>query len=355
MPKLLFVIFIFFSQVLNSQIRIYSNDFLTIGVGARALSMSNSVLSNSEGAQAAIWNPASSVFMNQNIEVSAMHSEYFAGIAKFDYIGAVYKTTDSSTIGAAIVRFGIDDIPNTLELIDENGNVDYDRIKLFSVSDYAFLFSFGKKSKIKGLSLGSSAKLIYRNQAEFAKAFGFGFDLSCLYKKGKWSYGANFKDITTTFNAWFYNQDSFKTIFLETENEIPENSVEITAPKLLLGISRNSKLNDNFSIISEIGTDISFDGQKHVLISSKLINIDPHIGIEVNYKNLIFVRAGSGNYAIIKDFDKNMLNVQPSIGIGINYKNFKIDYALTDIGDQSIALYSNIFSMSYAFNKLKRK
>jgi hypothetical protein len=34
-------------------------------------------------------------------------------------------------------------------------------------------------------------------------------------------------------------------------------------------------------------------------------------------------------------------------------KSFTIDYALSDIGDQSAALYSNVFSLKLAINKRK--
>jgi len=354
MQKILIFIFILSFQFTYSQIRVYSNEFLSVGVGARALSMSNSVIASTNGANSAYWNPSALAYQKNKYEFAGMHSEYFAGIAKFDYLGGSYKINDSSTLAATILRFGIDNIPNTLELIDKNGNIDYDRIKHFSVADYAFILSYAKKSKIKGLSYGANAKIIYRNLAEFANAFGFGFDLSANYKKGKWQYGANFKDVTSTFNAWFYNTKGLKDVYEITNNEIPKNSIEITMPKLLLGVARNFKFNEKYNLLAEIGTDISFDGKKHVLLSSKFASIDPHIGLELGYKNFIFLRAGTGNFAIIQDFDKETLNLQPSIGLGVNILNLRINYALTDVGDQSIALYSNVFSLSYSFNKFKK-
>ncbi|MEY2938827.1 MAG: hypothetical protein RL062_1416, partial [Bacteroidota bacterium] len=38
---------------------------------------------------------------------------------------------------------------------------------------------------------------------------------------------------------------------------------------------------------------------------------------------------------------------QPNIGLGIHLKSFDIDYALTDIGNQSDVLYTNMFSLTY--------
>jgi hypothetical protein len=37
----------------------------------------------------------------------------------------------------------------------------------------------------------------------------------------------------------------------------------------------------------------------------------------------------------------------------VKYKIFTLDYALTDIGDRSVALYSNIFSLKIDINKKK--
>jgi len=316
--------------------------------------MSGSVIASVNDATAGYWNPAGLSSQVKKYEISAMHSEYFAGIAKYDYLGGSYKTNDSTVFGMTVLRFGVDNIPNTLELIDENGNIDYSRISFFSVADYAFLLSYSKKSKIPGLQYGANAKIIYRNQGNFADAFGFGFDAGLKYQKNKWLFGLNLRDITTTFNAWFYNTEDLEDVFLETGNEIPVNSIELTAPNLLLGIARKFEINKKFDLLTEIGSNIYFDGQRHTLISSKYFNSDPHFGLELSYRNIIFVRAGIGNFAFINDFDQNSLNFQPSAGLGLNILNLRIDYALTDIGDQSYALYSNIFSLSYAFNNFRR-
>lgn len=111
-----------------------------------------------------------------------MHAEYFAGIAKYDYLG-VSKIIDSNSVGAvSILRFGIDNIPNTLDLVDPNGNVDYSRISYFGATDLAFLFSYARKiPQLKGILLGGNFKVINRKIGPFAKAWGFGLDLSASY------------------------------------------------------------------------------------------------------------------------------------------------------------------------------
>ena len=39
--------------------------------------------------------------------------------------------------------------------------------------------------------------------------------------------------------------------------------------------------------------------------------------------------------------------MQPNIGIGFQFDNIRIDYALTNFGDQSTGLYSNLFALRY--------
>jgi len=91
------------------------------------------------------------------------------------------------------------------------------------------------------------------------------------------------------------------------------------------------------------------------VLTSKYFSADPHIGLEADFKKIIFLRAGLGNFAKIPDFDKEVLTFQPNIGLGLKLWNFTLDYALTDIGDKSIALYSNVFSLRYCFSDFKKK
>ena len=61
---------------------------------------------------------------------------------------------------------------------------------------------------------------------------------------------------------------------------------------------------------------------------------------------MVFVRGGVGNFQNIKQLDgSDSVGFQPNIGVGFRYKGIQVDYALTDIGDQSAALYSNVFSL----------
>jgi hypothetical protein len=140
-------------------------------------------------------------------------------------------------------------------------------------------------------------------------------------------------------------------VFAVTGNELPENSLELTMPRLMLGGAREIHMSEKFTMLAELDADITFDGKRHVLIGTNFMSIDPHIGFEFDYRKIIFLRLGMCNIQLIPDFDKNKsFDFQPSLGLGVRLKNFVIDYALTDLGDQSIALYSNVFSLAYSFN-----
>jgi hypothetical protein len=76
------------------------------------------------------------------------------------------------------------------------------------------------------------------------------------------------------------------------------------------------------------------------------MSIDPKIGVEFGYDDFIFLRAGLGNIQTIKNIDASTsTTAQPNIGIGLRLRNVIIDYALTNIGNSSESLYSNVFSL----------
>ena len=345
------LLIILFIGPISGQVSKYSNEFLTIGAGARALGMAGSVVASVDDVTSGYWNPAGLIEQKNTSQIGLMHNEYFAGIAKYDFGAYSMRLDEKSVAGISIIRFGIDDIMNTLDLIDADGNIRYDRIAKFSAADYGFIFSYARKPAIEGLSFGGNLKLIYRKTGDFAKAWGFGFDAGARFDLGEWHFGATARDVTSTFNAWSFNTSEMSEVFAATGNELPENSLELTMPRLILGGAREIHMSEKFTMLAELDADITFDGKRHVLIGTDFMSIDPHIGFEFDYRKIIFLRFGMGNIQLIPDFDKNKsFDFQPALGLGVRLKNFIIDYALTDLGDQSIALYSNVFSLAYSFN-----
>mgnify|MGYP000232680806 FL=1 len=264
--KLLFFFFVLLSFSGISQKK-YSNEFLQIGAGARSLSLSKAVVASSANSSSIYWNPSSLVDLTES-EIEFMHASYFAGIANFDQISYAKKVNETDAVGVMLLRFGVDDIMNTANLIDNEGNVDYNRIELFSAADYAFLFSYAKKDLYKGFDVGGNMKIIYRQIGDFATSWGFGFDISTQKEFGKWKFGAISRDATSTFNSWMFNMENFEEVYFQTGNELPENSSEITLPSVQTGVSRRYNINEEFSAHSELDLDVHFDGKRNTLWSN---------------------------------------------------------------------------------------
>lgn len=346
---------LFFGLHLKAQIfRNYSNEFLNIGIDARSIAMGNSVVGSVEGVTAGYWNPAGMAQGNFKHDAALMHAEYFASIANFDYAAYAHKLGSDATVSASLIRFAVDDIQNTLNLVDENGQVDYSRITKFSAADYALLLGYARPSnKVEGLQYGATLKLIYRNIGEFANAFGFGFDLGMQYHVGKWRMGAVARDVTSTFNAWSINTDLLKDAFEQTDNELPENNIELTAPRLIGGIGRIFEFNDEYKLLVESNLNVGFAGRTNDIISFANISMAPSLGLEFDYRELIFIRLGSNNFQFYTDFDNSRpLIWQPTFGLGLHFKNFRIDYAIANMGRNSGFVYSNVFSLRYSFGEL---
>lgn len=329
----------------------YSNEFLNIGVGARALAMSNSQVAIANDVTAGYWNPAGLLDIEARYEGALMHAEYFAGIAQYDYAAFATPIDSMSHLGISLIRFGVDDIPDTRFLYDADGRINYDNIRFFSAADYALLLSYARRlSWLQGLKFGANFKVIYRNAGNFANAWGLGLDAGLQLDRGKWHFGLMVRDITGTFNAWSHNASLVFDVFAQTGNEIPENSIEVTLPKAILGVARELDFSENLGLLLSADIVSTFDGSRNVLIENDPISLDASFGLELDYKHLVFLRGGVGNFQQIKNFDGTTnTDFQPNFGLGLKIKQFSIDYALTDIGNQSEALYSHVFSLKGSF------
>ncbi len=334
------------------QVAKYSNDFMFIGVGAKWMGMGNTGVAGDHYVSAAYWNPAGLLGLDSRYQVEGLHASYFAGMASFNHVALGYKPDTSLALAFTLLRFGVDDIPNTTDLIDSEGNISYDRLKSFSVADYAMLFSVARASQVPNLILGGNAKLIYRNVGKFATAWGFGVDVAARYRCSKWHAGVMLRDVTTTFNLWSFNSSELEiTIGDSTFNAAPDNNLELTMPRLILGIGRSISINENFVLTPELNVDLTFDGKRNTLIAANPVSLDPHLGMEVAYKNLLFIRAGVNNIQNNMGFSgKEGLTLQPALGVGLKFRSLSIDYAMTNAGSVGYARYSNIFTVRWGFD-----
>lgn len=391
--SIIFISYTSFSQSIYAPK--YSNDFLNIGVSAKNVALGNTGVSTVSDVTAGYWNPAGLTNITHKHEVSFMHNEYFGGVAQYNYLSGSIPVDSTSRIALSYIRLSVDNIPDTRFLFDNNGDgnsniygpIDYNKIKYFSASDNAFLISFGKQNRKfgeakvmgmyrygvqtylvdssgKNLSYGGSLKIINRKVGEFATAWGFGFDLGVQMKIQKWMFGATLRDVTSTFNFWNINAsmlksayDKFNTMDSSVQNTLPTNTLELTLPRLIIGGSKyfNISKNKTMGIMPSLDLDITLDGKRNVLIRSNIASIDPRLGVEMNYKKILFLRAGVNNFQKLKDFDgSSYYTIQPTMGIGVQFTRFSFDYALINPANASVGLYSHVFSVKLGLNDIKK-
>ncbi|MEO7767368.1 MAG: PorV/PorQ family protein [Ferruginibacter sp.] len=346
-----------------AQFRKYSNEFLNIGAGARGLAMGSAQVASVNDVTAGYWNPAGLTGVKDHPNINLMHAEYFAGIGKYDYAAiAVPVQENRRTIGLSLLRFAVDDIPNTLFLVEPDGSINFNNIQTFSSADYAFLFSFAqnlKETEEQNISFGVNAKIIHRKVGSFASAWGFGIDAGVQMHGEKWHAGIVARDITTTFNAWSFKfTEREKEVLYLTNNEIPVKSTELTAPRLVIGAGYNFRLSGSLKLLAEANMNLTFDGKRNTVISSNALSVDPSLGLEAAVKDVFFIRAGITNFQkALADGDtlnqKKVWIYQPCLGAGVKIKNVMIDYAFTNLANQSNPLYTHIFSLR--FNLVKKE
>ncbi len=384
---LLVLVSTLFSTVLIAQK--YSNDFLNIGVSARSQAMGNAQVATVNDVTAGFWNPAGLMRMDpsgRSVQAAFTHSEWFASIANYDYFAIATPIAPKSpetkveevksAMGFSFVRLGIDNIPNTLTLYEDDGTLNYGNISPFSAADYAFIFSYArnlinkpatKESVLKNLDVGVNAKIIHHKIGPFASAWGFGLDIGAQYNIGAFKFGVLGKDITSTFNAWnFRFTDDEKEVLQVTGNEIPESSIEITRPQLVLGLAidkrlyfggngqakKEKKRNRQFvNFAAEVDFAATFDGQRNTLISANPVSLDPSMGIELGYSDLIFLRGGLNNFQQATDeLGQEFWSMQPNVGLGVKlFDALRIDYAYP-MGKQALTENSHTISLILDIN-----
>jgi hypothetical protein len=370
MRKINIVCFCMLITIISNAQSKYVNDFLNIGVGARGLSMGGAQAASVKDVTAGYWNPAGLRTLPSDFQFAIMHNEYFAGLAKYDYAGVAYRLANNQgNIGVNIIRFGVDDIPNTIGLYGPDGIPNYNNIKSFSAVDYAAIISYCREIKPKSwaqredykLSIGANLKILNRSIGSFATAWGVGIDAGAKLEYKRWLLGVVLKDATTTYTGWSFSlTDREKAVFESTKNIIPTQSNEVMTPRVILGLGHNMPIGSSSKLLAEVNMDISTDGKRYGnLINAGALSATPRGGLEYGYRGTLFFRAGINGIQSVKDnsdttYTDTRLLYQPSIGMGVYMSNISIDYALSSLNLQSNPLYSHIISLKFDLRKPKK-
>ena len=346
-------LFLICSQIIFSQsLRNYSNEFLNLGVDAASFGMGKAVIASSRDVNSVYWNPAGLTRV-EDYQGALMHAEYFQGIGKYDYLAFAKPINNESAFAVSVIRFGVDDILNTTDLIDNQGNINYENISLFSAADYAFTMGYARHFPISGLHAGINGKIVHRAIGDFASSWGFGLDIALQYEtQNEWRFGLMLRDITTTFNAWSIDEEEFEKI----QNAIPgantekPETIELTKPKAQFGLAKRFSLFRDFSMLTEIDLNMRFY-ETNDLISTSFLSVDPAFGIQLDYIEMVYVRLGVNNFQNYTDFDQSTsVSFEPNFGIGFRFSGIQVDYALANVAGANGTLYSNIFSLKFDFS-----
>lgn len=318
----------------------YTGDFLTNGVGARALGLGGAYVSIADDATATYWNPAGIAGGAHNYQVCMMHATRRSGLGSFSYISGVGKLIPYVTFGVSWLRAGIDDIPiyydvpafdPAISAGQRKNNPKYRPTEQdFTPSGYlndsenAFVLSlatrfsisqdwwdnFGRDSIPPEFLFGMNVKGIFQNFSgvgeldEVTSLFdnygssGYGFDAGMLIRlpdmnalfglanAGGFAFGLNLQDISQTTLTW-------NTVSALKES-IPAN--------LNIGLAYFTKFLFNRELILSYQWQQRYGGQSHV-------------GIEYELTEPLALRMG---------FRDSRLTT----GIGILLQKFSLDYAL---------------------------
>lgn len=289
----------------------YACDFLSIGVGVRALGLSGAFVAVADDSTAAYWNPAG-LCQVESRELAIMHAAKFSRMATFDCISYAHSLP-IGTIGINWLRFSVGDIPRFPEPEGTPGqrkNSPTFRPSpnpegYFSDSENALFLSFGRKFTVNitpdllltktwaTIGVGGSLKMISQT-LDKNRSSGYGVDLGFLFRMdagslvshegvGDLALGLNIQDIGTKVR---WNTSS------QQEDDLPLN--------FKFGIAY-SFATGHHSFTAALDRDTAYDSATH-------------LGIEYWYKNTIALRVGMKT----GDF---------SAGFGIRKGMFAVDYA----------------------------
>ncbi len=302
----------------------YAAEFLKVGAGARALGMGGAFVALADDASATYWNPAGLVSLT-SIELSAMHAEQFGDIVNYDFITLGYPFSSleerKSSIGVAIIRLAVDDIPYTKDLDWEDygidgvpdtsdegeGNGEWDpgerilldegKIVWKSNADMALLLSYATELSQK-VRLGGTFKLV-RQELMDNSSLGAGVDIGVIYSHSeRLSFGAMLSDASTTQLVWDTGHHEF------------------VAPTLRVG-SQYTRQVGPLEGVATGALDMEIGFEKRRLASQFWLGpftADVKAGVEYWLKNTVALRTGlnAGRF---------------TAGAGARFSRFGFDYA----------------------------
>jgi hypothetical protein len=294
------------ASLFAAEIAKYAGEFMSTGVGARALGMGGAYVAIGGDVTYGYWNPAGLSQINYP-ELAAMHSERFAGVVNYDYLAFSLPFRQKETIALSAIRLGVDDIPISAiprsdlqvdtQYVDDEGNIRVNRPyvdRYVSDAEYAFYFSYARTHS-SDFAFGANAKFVRKGVGDNS-AWGIGFDIGAMWNPWRqFMVGLNVQDITTTLLAW------------DTGRK------ELIAPTVKPGAAYPFQLpflKSRLLLASDV--DIRFEGRRAAQAHIGAVSFDFRLGGEISFYNIIALRLGRddlGNFTAGAGFILSRLNL----------------------------------------------
>ncbi|MCZ6680576.1 MAG: PorV/PorQ family protein [Candidatus Poribacteria bacterium] len=278
-PRIIIFIFLaLFSHAVAEAASKYAGDFLTLGVGARPLSLGGSFVAIADDSTAAYWNPAGLGRLSHS-EVAFMHSS-LGDLDSYDFVNYIHPVGKNASFGLSWLRVGVDDIPITSVRFRTQPVGPANRPKIdgtFSNTDNAFLLSYGRRIGGDPLNLfvGGNAKFIYISALRNTNAIGIGGDIGALWMTNP--------ERSNRLSVGVVAQDFFKTkLYWNTPPENPgdASNTDTIEPNLKIGLSYAQDIASlNSRVLLTVDTD-------------SLYSFEMHYGAEYVLADLLSLRIG---------------------------------------------------------------
>jgi len=287
----------------------YAGEFLSFGMGGRALGLGGAYVSIADDGFSSYWNPAATALSSHQMIFN--HSSNFDGLLTYDALG-YSRPVKNGGLGLVFIRLSITGIPYTNgALVDLNGNglmdpgerLDYDLITEIQDAESALFLNYSRMYR-KDVFWGANLKIVNKSVGSNS-AWGIGLDAGVLARlPHDLRLGLNLQDITTTYLAWDTGEK------------------EIITPAARLGLSWNPDFAGNKALTISTGLDVRFEGRR---TASQYylgnLSADSHYGLEYVLKQRLALRLGS---------DLGRL----AAGAGLVLGRFSFDYAY--LGSQDL-------------------
>ena len=255
----------------------YSSEFLSLGAGARALSMGGASVASPSPAASSYYNPSALAGFRRN-EVEFMHSSHFENLFTYDYLALAKALPNGLTGGLTILYTRVGDIPET-RLMDPNAPLsDANRVivsRHSSDNELALIASVGKPL-LSGWRVGGNAKLLYKSLVG-ESAYGIGFDVGAGRSLGKsFNVGAVVRDLTSSVLAWSTGR------------------TEAILPSVVVGGSWSTSvpaLNADILVAADLDGHFESRGEAE-LVSAGPLSVEPRVGAEYIIANTVALRGG---------------------------------------------------------------